>query len=160
MMTTVAHTQERVTPRDPWRDPYGSQTSHCFPFTNPLCDPCDPYKLKTLWGDKGHRYSTHWKRQPQRSGGYNGTLGVTGVTRRDLSFFYMGLRVTLCTGQSHASGSQIFLAPPAPSNGSLWGLSDAGDAEPRCFPLKAKIEIENPFYRRGALPNTIPKEPT
>jgi hypothetical protein len=32
------------------------------------------------------------------------------------------------------------------TSGSLWGLTDAGDAEPRGFPLKAKIEIENPIY--------------
>ncbi len=160
MMTAVAYVSERVTPCDPWRDPYGSQARRCFPFTNPSSDPCDPYKAKTLMGNKGHRDSPHWERQPQRSGGYNGVLGVTGVTSTVLPIVYMDLRVTPCTGHIHANGSRLPRGGDVPTSGSLWGLTDAGIAEPRCFALKTKFEIENPFYRSGGFPATKPEDPT
>jgi hypothetical protein len=40
------------------------------------------------------------------------------------------------------------------------GLCDAGITEPRQVALKAKIEIENPFCRRGGFPTTSQEDQT
>ena len=134
----------------------GTESVSEFRYMNPM----NRIKGKRVLGVLEGRRLTTGDGSTNTLGHYNGVLRFIRFMDATLSSVISGLPMNPSERPTVHASPDVSRGGDVPTSGSLWGLWNAGIAEPRCFALKAKIEIENPFCRRGGFPTTNPKEPT